>query len=145
MFYSSGYVLFPFVIFSVSFILLYDASFLILYIPHPCLFWIQQADNTTSTGMLKGKCRVSHMTDSLMHYGAYAFAINRNVPVIEPRDSSISISRLGQRDKLSPYDIMQVNIRYCPGMDVTVSFMYIYMMCTCFVHSQYCVLYVNSF
>ena len=83
--------------------------------------------------------------DSLMHYGAYAFAINRNVPVIEPRDSSISISRLGQRDKLSPYDIMQVNIRYCPGMDVTVSFIYIYMMCTCFVNSQYCVLYVNSF
>jgi len=71
--------------------------------------------------------------DSLMHYGAYDFAINRNIPVIKPRDSSISISRLGQRDKLSPYDIMQVNIRYCPGMDVTVSFLYIRMMCACFV------------
>ena len=88
---------------------------------------------------------IPYDVDSIMHYGPYDFAINRNVPVIQPRDSSISLSRLGQRDKLSPYDIMQVNIRYCPGMDVTVSFMYIYMMCTCFVNSQYCVLYVNSF
>jgi len=83
--------------------------------------------------------------DSIMHYGPYGFAINRNVPVIEPRDSSISLNRLGQRDKLSPYDIMQVNIRYCPGMHVTVAFMHIYMMCTCPVHSQYHILYVNSF
>jgi len=62
-----------------------------------------------------------------MHYGAYTFAIDHNVPVIEPRDSSISISRLGQRDKLSPYDIMQVNIRYCPGMDVnSIFYVHIY-------------------
>ena len=60
--------------------------------------------------------------DSLMHYGAYDFAINRNIPVIRPRSSSISLSRIGQRNRLSPYDIMQVNIRYCPGMAATVKF-----------------------
>ena len=60
--------------------------------------------------------------DSLMHYGAYGFAINRNIPVIRPRSSSISINRFGQRNRLSPYDIMQVNIKYCPGMAATVMF-----------------------
>ena len=58
--------------------------------------------------------------DSIMHYGAYDFARNRRIPVIRPYTSSISISRLGQRHMLSHYDIMQVNIRYCPGMNVTV-------------------------
>ena len=56
-----------------------------------------------------------------MHYGAYDFAIDRSVPVIQPKDSSISVSRLGQRSRFSPYDIMQVNIRYCPGMDNTLA------------------------
>ena len=60
--------------------------------------------------------------DSLMHYGAYTFAINRNIPVIRPRSRSISINRFGQRNRLSPYDIMQVNIKYCPGTAATVMF-----------------------
>ena len=78
--------------------------------------------------------------DSLMHYGPYSFAINRNVPVIEPRDSSISLSRLGQRDKLSPYDIMQVNIRYCPGMHVTLAIItYTWCVHALFIHNiVYC-------
>ena len=62
--------------------------------------------------------------DSLMHYGAYGFAINRNIPVIQPRSSSISINRFGQLSRLSSYDIMQVNIKYCPGTAATVMFSY---------------------
>ena len=58
--------------------------------------------------------------DSLMHYGAYAFAKNRNIPVIQPKDSSISLRRLGQRTRFSRKDILQVNKWYCPGMDITV-------------------------
>ena len=68
--------------------------------------------------------------DSIMHYGAYDFAIDNNVPVIQPQDSSISVSRLGQRSRLSPYDIMQVNIRYCPGMFQTVAVTVV----KCYVH-----------
>ena len=63
--------------------------------------------------------------DFIMHYGAYDFAKNRRVPVIIPSDSNISPNRLGQRHMLSPYDIMQVNIRYCPGMIVTEKFTYL--------------------
>ena len=59
-------------------------------------------------------------TAPLCTMGAQAFAINRNVPVIIPKNRSININRIGQNQKLSSYDIMQVNTQYCPGMDVTV-------------------------
>ena len=61
---------------------------------------------------------ISYDFDSLMHYGAYDFAKNRRIPVILPKDSSISLSRLGQRNRFSASDLLQVNKRYCPGMEI---------------------------
>ena len=81
--------------------------------------------------------------DSLMHYGAYAFAKNRSIPVIQPKDPSVDLRRLGQNWMFSQNDILQVNKRYCPGMDITVNLMHI--MCTCTVHSQDNVLYMTDY
>lgn len=53
---------------------------------------------------------------SVMHYGAYAFSIDRSrLPTIEPLDSSIPLSELGQREGFSPSDIVHVNTLYCGG------------------------------
>ncbi|CAH1794671.1 unnamed protein product [Owenia fusiformis] len=47
--------------------------------------------------------------NSVMHYGAYAFAINRRVRTIVPRDSNANI---GQRTRLDALDIRRVQIFY---------------------------------
>jgi len=47
--------------------------------------------------------------DSVMHYGAYAFAINRSVKTITPRQRSASI---GQRTHLSDIDIKEIQLLY---------------------------------
>jgi len=46
---------------------------------------------------------------SVMHYGAYGFAIDRNYPTIIPLDPTAEI---GQRNGLSPIDIERVQIFY---------------------------------
>ena len=46
---------------------------------------------------------------SVMHYGAYSAAIDRNIPTIIPLDSSAEI---GQRITLSTIDIERVQIHY---------------------------------
>lgn len=46
---------------------------------------------------------------SLMHYGRTAFGSGRET--IRPRGGQM----IGQRQRLSMYDILQINIRYCPG------------------------------
>ncbi|XP_003390431.2 PREDICTED: tolloid-like protein 2 isoform X1 [Amphimedon queenslandica] len=48
---------------------------------------------------------------SLMHYGRYAFSKNRRCTIVPIPDASVTI---GQRDRMSMYDIHHVNIRYCP-------------------------------
>lgn len=52
--------------------------------------------------------------DSIMHYGAYDFSMNGQ-PTIVPKNG-VSRDRIGQRERLSASDLMQVNIRYCPGL-----------------------------
>ena len=53
--------------------------------------------------------------DSIMHYDAYAFSSN-NEPTIEPLDDSVSLDRLGQRDRLSQYDLDHIRELYCEGI-----------------------------
>jgi hypothetical protein len=50
--------------------------------------------------------------NSIMHYDAYAFAIDRSVPTIYPRDPNIPFSALGQRNGLSNGDIKSVAYMY---------------------------------
>jgi len=50
--------------------------------------------------------------DSIMHYSAYAFAINTATPTLQPYDSSIALSRLGQRNGLSSYDAQKITAMY---------------------------------
>lgn len=49
---------------------------------------------------------------SIMHYSAYAFSRNGR-PTIVPKDRSISLSALGQRDGLSTEDLEHINTLYC--------------------------------
>ena len=53
--------------------------------------------------------------DSIMHYDAYAFTRN-DEPTIEPLDDTISLDRLGQRNRLSQYDLDHIKELYCEGM-----------------------------
>ncbi|CAG7837627.1 unnamed protein product [Allacma fusca] len=55
---------------------------------------------------------VSYDYDSLMHYSAYAFAINHNLPTLIPKQSGVSNSRLGQRSKVSTLDAQKINTMY---------------------------------
>ncbi|XP_019853525.1 PREDICTED: uncharacterized protein LOC100633050 [Amphimedon queenslandica] len=48
---------------------------------------------------------------SLMHYSRYAFSKNGRPTIIPIPDASVTI---GQRNRMSLYDIQHVNIRYCP-------------------------------
>jgi len=50
--------------------------------------------------------------NSIMHYDAYAFAIDRTVPTIYPRDPNIPFNALGQRNGLSNGDIQSVAYMY---------------------------------
>lgn len=52
--------------------------------------------------------------DSVMHYSATAFA-KPGTKTIVPRDPNIDLASLGQRSHLSTWDMLQINIRYCPG------------------------------
>ena len=52
--------------------------------------------------------------DSLMQYRATAFA-KPGKRTIVPIDPKINPASLGQRSHLSTFDMLQVNIRYCPG------------------------------
>ena len=49
--------------------------------------------------------------DSVMHYRAKAFSVNGENTIV-PKDSSIDISRLGQRDGFSQIDKTQINKAY---------------------------------
>lgn len=63
--------------------------------------------------------------DSLMQYSATAFAKpGGNVNTIVPIDPIIDPAILGQRTHLSTYDILQVNIRYCPSLSSYNKIMY---------------------
>ncbi|XP_042892083.1 zinc metalloproteinase nas-4-like [Penaeus japonicus] len=56
---------------------------------------------------------LSYDYDSVMHYGPYAFAMNRNYPTITPRRSGASI---GQRNGFSQLDVQGLNLLYkCTG------------------------------
>ena len=46
---------------------------------------------------------------SVMHYGAYGFAVDRNVPTIVPLDRN---ARIGQRARMSALDIERVQLLY---------------------------------
>lgn len=50
---------------------------------------------------------------SVMHYSAYAFAVDRRTPTITPIDSSVSLSALGQRGGFSSSDITHARLLYC--------------------------------
>ena len=47
-----------------------------------------------------------------MHYSRYAFSRNGQPTIVPKPDASVTI---GQRNRMSMYDIHHVNIRYCPG------------------------------
>ena len=51
---------------------------------------------------------------SLMHYGAYDFSSNGR-PAIEPLDSRVPLSALGQRTSLSDQDLQHALNLYCGG------------------------------
>lgn len=51
---------------------------------------------------------------SIMHYSAYAFSHN-GMPTIEPVDTSILLSDLGQRQALTTLDIKHIQSLYCNG------------------------------
>ena len=46
---------------------------------------------------------------SVMHYGAYGFAVDRNIPTIIPLDPTATI---GQRVKMSALDVERVQLLY---------------------------------
>jgi hypothetical protein len=50
--------------------------------------------------------------DSIMHYSAYAFAVNTNTPTLQPFSTSVALSRLGQRNGLSSYDAQKITAMY---------------------------------
>lgn len=52
---------------------------------------------------------------SVMHYGAYAFAVDRSRATIEPIGNTISLSSLGQRSGFSDNDLAHVHNQYCGG------------------------------
>ena len=53
---------------------------------------------------------LSYDIGSIMHYGAYYFAVDYSIPTIEALDG---VSQLGQRDGFSPLDIEGINKVYC--------------------------------
>ncbi|WP_137939789.1 M12 family metallopeptidase [Chitinivorax sp. B] len=53
---------------------------------------------------------------SIMHYGAWAFAINRSIPTIRPVDPNIPLSQLGQRNGLTNGDTASVKHFYPPRL-----------------------------
>ena len=58
-----------------------------------------------------GRCNNQHIrydTDSVMHYGTYAFSKNGK-PTITVKDGS----RIGQRNGFSPLDLTGINAMYC--------------------------------
>ena len=56
--------------------------------------------------------------DSIMHYGAFDFAVNRSIPSIVPKKMGTSI---GQRDRMTPIDKERVNRFYqCGGPNYTI-------------------------
>ena len=48
---------------------------------------------------------------SIMHYDAYAFS-NNGRPTIEPRDTGVKLSSIGQREGFTDLDLQHVNILY---------------------------------
>lgn len=52
--------------------------------------------------------------DSVMHYSSHAFSTNDQA-TITPRDESVKLSRLGQREGFSHNDVLHVKALYCPG------------------------------
>lgn len=55
---------------------------------------------------------VKYDFDSIMHYGAYDFAKNRNEPVITPKTND---QITGQRTHLTKQDLMHIFKVYCPN------------------------------
>ena len=47
--------------------------------------------------------------ESVMHYSAYAFAIDRSKPTIEPKQAG---AQIGQRSHLSPIDVEEIQLLY---------------------------------
>ena len=68
-------------------------------------FWLKSSTSVTTQG-------VPYDFDSVMHYGAYAFSRN-GYPTIEPRDKYLPLSKMGQREGLSPKDMKHINSLYC--------------------------------
>lgn len=48
-----------------------------------------------------------------MHYHKFAFSKSYGLPTIKPLDPN---AKIGQLHRLSQLDVMDVNIKYCPGM-----------------------------
>ena len=68
--------------------------------------------------------------DSLMHYRATAFAKPGKLTII-PKDPNIDLASLGQHSHLSTWDMLQINIRYCPGCSLDI-YSYSVLQCPCF-------------
>ncbi len=49
---------------------------------------------------------------SIMHYDAWAFSRNRQ-PTIEPKDNSVPLNNIGQRNDFSGKDLQHINALYC--------------------------------
>jgi hypothetical protein len=76
-------------------------------------------DFTNVAGNAASQFRIAPGTDvgeydvgSVMHYSAFAFALNPSQPVITPKDPSIPLSAIGGRDVLTASDVQAVDFVY---------------------------------
>ncbi len=106
--------------------LLILATTIINYIP---------TDRYNNFKIIKGTStqNIPYDFDSIMHYDAYAFTNNRE-PTIQPLNSTIPLSRIGQRSTLSDQDIRHIEALYCEGMcGVCVCSVCVCVQCVCSV------------
>lgn len=57
-----------------------------------------------------------------MHYGSTAFSVDQKSKTVVTRDSLYQ-QTIGQREKLSFYDVATINTAYCKGMTIKKFFL----------------------
>ena len=67
--------------------------------------------------------------ESVMHYSAYAFSRNDR-PTIVPKDNSIPLSFLGQRNGFTERDIQHARALYCGEFEITAFGLVVYVTMT---------------